>query len=91
MANFTVRVELHDAREHHYETLHSEMEKRGFEKTIEGNDAIFELPPGEYNIIRTATRTEILDLADAAIKVTGRKSAVLVTEGSRTWRRLDKA
>lgn len=67
------------------------MEKDGFTRTIEGSEGTFQLPSGAYNIIRDATRKQILENVDAAIAVTGRGSAVLVTEGSRTWRRLEKA
>lgn len=38
MASFTVRVELHDADEDDYATLHDAMEARGFARTIKGPD-----------------------------------------------------
>lgn len=36
MAQFTVRVELHEAKDHHYETLHTEMEKVDSREPLRG-------------------------------------------------------
>lgn len=92
MPRFTIRVELHGADENDYETLYEHMKAKGFTKTITGNDGtIYELPPAEYNMIKTITRTEVRDLAAAAAKATRRKAGILVTEGTRSWSGLDEA
>jgi hypothetical protein len=40
MNRFTTRVELHYADEDEYETLHEEMQRRGFSRTILGTDRV---------------------------------------------------
>ena len=92
MAKFTIRVELHDADDDDYETLHEEMEKRGFSKTITGSDNItYHLPTAEYNRDCDLSRDQVRDSASVAAKVTGKRHAVLVTESNgRSWVGLDK-
>jgi hypothetical protein len=49
MAKFMTRIELHDADSNDYETLHLEMQKKGFDKTIKDNvNKEYHLPNGEY-------------------------------------------
>ena len=92
MPCFTIRVELHGADENDYETLYEHMKAKGFSKTIKGSDGtIYELPPAEYNMIKTITRAAVRDLAAAAVKATRKKAGILVTEGSRSWSGLDEA
>lgn len=87
MANFTVRVELHQATWSDYETLHAAMEKKGFSRSITGSDGkTYQLPLAEYNgLAGNLDTAEIRDIAWEAAKTTGKKSAVLVTEGTRAW------
>ena len=40
MAQFTVRIELHEAQRADYETLHAAMERRGFSRLITGDNGI---------------------------------------------------
>lgn len=91
MTAFTTRVELHDAAYDEYETLHDEMEQRGFTRTITAGDGTeYHLPWAEYNYLDDRTKEGILALARAAAAETGRRYAVLVTESSgRTWHGLD--
>lgn len=92
MSRFTIRVELHDATWDDYETLHQEMEQRGFERTITSDDGkIVHLPTAEYNFSGDSKRGDVLELADAAANKTKRKHGILVTESNgRTWRGLAK-
>jgi hypothetical protein len=87
MANFTVRVELHQANWTDYDSLHAAMENKGFSRFITGSDGkTYHLPLAEYNGSSDNLDTsQIRDIAWAAAKTTGKKSAVLVTEGPRSW------
>ncbi|NLU94894.1 DUF2622 domain-containing protein [Chitinophaga sp. Ak27] len=87
MAKFTARVELHDGNEDDYETLHDEMEKEGFTRSIFSENKEYYLPPAEYNFDSgNATLDSVLSAAKAAAFKTGRKYAVLVTESAgRKW------
>lgn len=96
MTDFTTRVELHDnATWDEYEDLHSEMEKRGFTRTITSDDGVtYQLPWAEYNFEGQATRQQVLDHAKAAAAAAApkRRRAILVTQSAgRKWIGLDKA
>lgn len=90
MNKFTTRVELHDADSDDYETLHAEMERRGFERTITGENGVpSHLPTAEYNYVGDVECKDVLNSAGAAAKVTGKKHGILVTEVSKqVWRGL---
>ena len=85
MAKFMVRVELHGARRDDYETLHSEMADRGFSREVTSGDGVtYQLPTAEYVIREEAALDVVRSLAAEAAKTTGRKSAVIVAEYSRS-------
>lgn len=92
MAQFTTRIELHDATWANYDTLHAQMESRGLSRKIKSDDGIwYHLPTAEYNFEGEKTRSQVLDLAKASATATGRKFAVLVTESKgRNWQGLSK-
>lgn len=85
MARFTTRVELHAASTvEDYNTLHEQMESRGFSRTIENNEGVtYRLPWAEYNCVVDNSIEEVLAAAEAAAAATGKKYAVLVTESKR--------
>ena len=87
MAQFTVRVELHQAEWDEYETLHSAMEQKGFSRLITAdNGTTYQLPWAEYNATTDLTSNQVVDAARAAANTTGKRNAVLVTEAvRRTW------
>jgi hypothetical protein len=90
MTNYTVRVELHDADEDDYATLHAEMEERGFVRWIAGKgDAKDRLPTAEYNLARSQLqRSEVLKLAQDASNSAKPSPTpwILVTESAgRSW------
>ena len=93
MATFTTRVELHDADETDYETLHSAMAEEGFTRTITSGDGItYHLPTAEYNRSGQLTRDNVLDSAIRAAEKTGKGHGILVTESDgRKWIGLKKA
>lgn len=86
MAQFTVRVELHQATRDDYTTLHRAMEQRGFSRKIRSDDGrIWHLPWAEYDATATRGQT-VLAAATAAAATTGKSSSILVTESAgRTW------
>jgi len=92
MASFTTRVELHYANEDDYETLHEEMAKQGFKRTITASDGItYHLPTAEYNYIGDKTKDQVLDKAKTAAEKTRKNFCTLVTESNgRTWYNLEK-
>lgn len=92
MTQFTTRVELHDADADDYETLHAEMESRGFSRTIQSNEGVwYHLPPAEYDFDGNQDRSQVLALAKAAAAVTSKTAALLVTQTTgRTWLGLEK-
>ena len=93
MAQFTTRVELHNATYEDYKVLHAAMERRGFSRTILGDDGSrYHLPTAEYDLTSERSGEEVRGLAAAAAEETGKKYAVLVTKAlSRYWTGLPKA
>ncbi|RZF25448.1 endoribonuclease GhoS [Paraburkholderia sp. UYCP14C] len=80
MAKFTVRVELHDEESGDYPKLHKQMEKRGFERTLEVNGTLLQLPDASYAYEGDKTKKEVYDKARAASDAIGRKSGIVVTK-----------
>jgi hypothetical protein len=98
MANFTVRVELHEKSSNQkpdYETLHKRMADEGFLRTIKlkDGDPSYQLPTAEYSYIdNTITKEQVLQKAkNAAVKV-DENYMVLVTQSdyARAWYNLPK-
>ena len=87
MANFTVRVELHQAVGTDYDGLHAAMERKGFSRFITGdNGQTYHMPWAEYNGSGNLTSVQVRDIARIAADTTGKTSAVLVTESTtRAW------
>jgi hypothetical protein len=87
MANFTVRVELHNAQGSDYERLHTAMEQKGFSRQITADDGrAYHMPWAEYNGNGNLTSTRVRDIAREAADSTGKSNAVFVTEAaSRAW------
>lgn len=92
MPRFTIRVQLRDVDEGDdaYSTLHDEMESRGFTRTIDSDDTSYDLPTGSYNYVGQRTIDDVLDRAKSAADATGHKARIVVTEGTRKWRGLEK-
>ncbi len=92
MAKFTVRIELSEADFDDYETLHEEMEKKGFSRTITDSSGVnYQLPDAEYNYTGAKSTQEVLDLAKLAAKLTNVDFRILVTKSEkRKWYNLNK-
>lgn len=93
MAQFTIRVELHDADLNEYEVLHGAMEDNGFSRVITSSDGdLYHLPWAEYDCQGSLTKAQVLKSARAAAETTGKKYGILVTESTgRTWYGLKRA
>lgn len=98
MSRYTIRVELFDAKtESDYESLHEEMAKEGFYRTIQiqGQDLIYQMPGGTYNFVNRGDMDTkgILELAKSAALRTGKELSVFVTkaDGKREWYNLPPA
>ena len=87
MAQFTVRVELHDAQWTDYNTLHAAMERNGFSRQVKGDDGgTYELPWAEYDAVANLSSMQVLAIAQSAANTTGKRNSILVTEvRSRAW------
>jgi len=93
MAQYTIRIELHDATWDEYETMYQYLAAQGITDIIISKEGIrYKMPPAEYNYEGNATRSQVLDMAKASAAKVVRSYAVLVTESAgRTWYGLDKA
>lgn len=93
MATFTVRIVLHDVNSSEYNILYQAMSDEGFSDIISSDDGIdYNMPDGEYTISGNYTKSDILEKAKRAIKLTGVKGSVLVTNSNgRSWSNLSKA
>lgn len=87
MLQFTVCVELRDAKPEHHRILHEEMGKRGFTNTLTSTDGrIVVMPRGGYNFEGDVTRDEVLTRTKAAVKVTTKTAGIVITQvAKRTW------
>lgn len=87
MANYTVRVELHQAVGSDYDSLHAAMEQVGFSRLITGdNGQTYHMPWAEYNGSGNLSSTQVRDIARTAANTTGKANAVFVTEAqTRAW------
>lgn len=82
MNYFTTRVELHDAVYSDYETLHAQMAKLNFQKTIRDTKTgiTYHLPTAEYRSYGEITLQEVLNLAKAAVAKTSKTASIIVTQ-----------
>ncbi len=86
MADFTTRVELHEATWSDYQTLHGQMEAAGFQRTIHADQgAEYHLPTAEYVIAGNLTASDALEKAKVAAATTRKRFAVFVTTAT-AWR-----
>ncbi len=92
MARYTIRVELHDAEEEDYETLHEAMEDRDFTRTIKDSDGnTYQLPDAEYNYEGELQIGEVLEEAKSAAASTELEYEVLVSQTvDRKWHGLEE-
>ena len=92
MANFQVRVVLHDAEWEHYELLHEAMEVQGFSRTVKGKEGVYQLPDAEYRIGGSILMADVIVKVKAAAITVGRKYAWIANETVQAqWSGLEKA
>ena len=87
MAQFTVRIELHEAQWADYDTLHAATARQCFRRQITSDDGrTYDLPWAEYDGSATLSSMQVLNIAQAATATTGKQNSVLVTEAkTRAW------
>lgn len=86
MANYHVRVELHNSARTDYGTLHTAMTNSGFSTIITaGNGQRYYLPPAEYIISSLASIRDVVQAAKNAANTTGRASTVFAVEYTDWW------
>ncbi|WP_449301659.1 hypothetical protein [Pseudoxanthomonas mexicana] len=92
MADFTIRIVLHDATWDEYVAMYQHLAAVGITDQITSDSGTtYRMPPAEYNYQGNATRAQVLDMAKAAAARVVRRYAVLVTESrGRTWHGLDE-
>ncbi len=89
MAEFTVRVELHNADADDYELLHQRMASRGYAKEVQGdNGRMHALPTAEYIATKNLSVVQVRDevFAIAQLIKPSPYPEVLVTEANnKAW------
>lgn len=92
MTEFITRVELNNANSENYLTLHEEMRKEGFIKTIGDSSGNYYLPDATYNYISdTLNKSDVIQKAKKAASTTNKSYKNLVTKSAgSTWCNLDK-
>ncbi|WP_241609242.1 DUF2622 domain-containing protein [Rosenbergiella australiborealis] len=94
MADFTVRVELHDATSQDYENLHQVMTSSGFQRSIISTEGIrYNLPEAEYDFSSESLGLEsVLDKAIALVNsITNNRSIFITQSKGRMWVGLKKS
>jgi hypothetical protein len=93
MANYAVRVELHDANWEDYVALHKNMNAKGFSQKITAyNGQAYKLPPAEYTYSGGDTNEQVLAKAKAAAAQVKARYAVFVAQWTTcTWYGLEAA
>ena len=93
MPSFITRVEFHSATHSDYETLHSEMGREGFLRTIASDQGVrYHLPTAEYSYIGSTTAADVLERAKRAAAKTRKTFGAIVTEANgSTWHNLPMA
>lgn len=89
MPSFLVRTQLH--QEDDYLLFHSEMENRGFSRTIKCSDGVvWDLPQGTYCIDAAVEISTVIDAAKQAAAGVQSKAKIIVVEAQKImWSGLD--
>jgi len=77
MFEYLIRVELHD--EHDYAAFHAAMAKRGFTRTITGDDgAVYDLPTGSYYARTARGHEDVRTVVESAVAEMRREAEIVV-------------
>lgn len=97
MANFTIRVELHEVHGtkpsgEDYQDVHLAMQRKSYFRVIKsGDDEWYLLPPAEYTVAWDVQTKAVLDEVTDIVKTVWNKYSVLVTmSDGRHWYNLQK-
>ena len=90
LANYSIRVELHQGTDEEYASLDAAMIEEGFVRWIVGGGGKKErLPTGEYNLIDSDLHQAMIlgrvEEAAYAVKPTPKPSIVVTESAGRTW------
>lgn len=86
MADFTVRVELHNADSDDYDSLHEKMEAKGYSRQISANGTKYQLPTAEYCCTKDLSASEVRDaVLDIAKKVKPSPDVLVTKSDGRAW------
>lgn len=81
---YFIRIQLHDAAESSdaYDTLHEEMERRHFARTVAIDGKEFKLPWGTYIAFakQVGTKQDACTRASEAARITGYSASIVVAE-----------
>jgi hypothetical protein len=79
MSLFIIRIELHDAADADYQSLHKAMETFVFKRTITRWDEEYQLPAAMYSIIADESLDQIFENARVAALITKKQFTIMVT------------
>jgi hypothetical protein len=86
MADFVVRIELHNATREDYGTLHEAMSRAGFVDTLrDTSGSLVKMPPGEYFYSGSADAIRVRDTAYTIAASVRPHPGVLVTQSLGCW------
>lgn len=92
MAQFFIRVVLHDATAQDYVRVQTALAAKGIYDTIEGsNGRIYRLPPGEYRCDFISEANDVRDLVRGVLALVYDRNAVFVAKYTEAaWFGLDQ-
>lgn len=84
MPAYTIRVELHDANWQHYVDMARDLATKGITDVITADDGTsYKMSPAEYTYVGSGSIDDVLNAVKASAALTGKRSAVFVTEATR--------
>jgi len=78
MNAYLARIEIHQGSESDYTALHKELETKAFERTIESDGKVYDLPSGTYRRESWLSAAQIRDSAKDAVSKIGKKGGIIV-------------
>ena len=85
MAQFIIRVELHDALWQHYVDMAKDLATKGITDVITAdNGNRYKMCPAEYSYVGSEGIDAVFNAVQASATKTGKRHAVFVTEATRT-------
>jgi hypothetical protein len=92
MAEFIVRIELHNAGSADYHYLHNKMIQIGFLSTIPSTDKKrYELPTAMFYANTNQSQEDVFTVAESVANTVSAKNRVMVIQSSAVLMKLDEA